>query len=273
MRRYLLFCVMAGLGICIALGCAPSAPAGNGDGNGVPADVANRVFFLHHSVGQGLIDGGVRQWITDYNTAHATSFEFWDHGYPAEGLRNAEGADTGESYGATADNTNPDGLLYLWTSAEAEAVHARQLILDNYYVIAFKSCFVDIVSLDDGTLAQYRTDYLQMRDVFDQHTDRIFVVVTAPPGAYGATDAASASNAREFANWMGSATYLSGHPNVLCFDLFDLLANPDDGTARANMLRDDYLSDPTGQDSHPNEAGNQAVAPLFAEFLVNAATG
>ena len=34
-------------------------------------------------------------------------------------------------------------------------------------------------------------------------------------------DATEADNARAFANWLKSATYLSGHPNVVCFDLFD----------------------------------------------------
>lgn len=277
MTKYVLLCAMVGLGVCIAVGCAPGMPTGNGDGNGDGdgngGAVAGMLFFLHHSVGQGIIDGGVRAWITAYNAAHSTTFRFWDHGYSAEGLRNAEGADTGTSYGAPTDNTSPDGLAYLWTSNEADAVNARQQILDHYYVIAFKSCFVDVENLDNATLAQYQADYLQMRDVFDQHTDRIFVVVTPPPAAFAATDAASAANARAFANWMGSATYLSGHPNVRCFDLFDLLANPDDGSDRANMLRDEYLADETGQDSHPNQVANEAVAPVFAEFLVDAAVG
>ena len=108
MRRHWLVCAALGLGICITMGCAPGMPAGNGDGdgNGDGGAVAGVLFFLHHSVGQGIIDGGVRAWVDAYNAAHNTTIAFWDHGYSAEGLRNAEGADTGQSYGDPADDTN-----------------------------------------------------------------------------------------------------------------------------------------------------------------------
>lgn len=236
-------------------------------------DVSTRVFFLHHSVGAGIIGGGVRDWVGTYNTAHATTFEFWDHGYMGDGLTDGSGTGTGTNYGSPTDDTEPSGLLALWTSSGADYVSARQEILDNYGVIAFKSCFTATQSVDAQTLADYQAAYLAMRNVFDAHTERIFVVVTPPPNAYGSTDAASASNARAFANWLGSGTYLTGHPNVRCFDLFTLLANPDNGTARANMLRDAYLGDATGQDSHPNDVGYGAVAPVFAEFLIDTAVG
>lgn len=39
-------------------------------------------FFLHHSTGDGIItEGRVREHIADWNSARATSFTFWDHGY------------------------------------------------------------------------------------------------------------------------------------------------------------------------------------------------
>ncbi len=236
-------------------------------------DVSTRLFFLHHSVGAGIIGGGMREWIATYNGGHGTQYGLWDHGYVSDGLTDADGNATGTDYGAPTDNTNPDGLEALWTSADADCTAARNAILDNYGVIAFKPCFIAIESLDAPTLATYQTQYLAMRSVFDLHADRIFVVVTPPPAAHGATTPASASNARTLAEWLGSATYLSGHPNVRCFDLFDVLANPDNGAARANMLRDAYLGDASGIDSHPNQTGYEAAAPLLAEFLVDTAAG
>jgi len=62
---------------------------------------------------------------------------------------------------------------------------------------------------------------------------------------------------------------MAGHSNVVCFDLFDHLAS-DGSDGPANTLRTSYQ--PVEVDSHPNEAGNQAVAPVFANFLCDAAS-
>ena len=86
-----------------------------------------------------------------------------------------------------------------------------------------------------------------------------------------ATNAAEAARARAFATWLSSPTYLSGHPNVVCFNLFDLLAKANDGTATANMLRYEYEGSHSSSDSHPNLLANQTVGPIFATFLCIAA--
>jgi len=235
-----------------------------------PTDLTN-LFFLHHSTGQGIIEGGVRDAVAAYNQAHGTHFEFWDHGYNGDGLTDADGNATGTSYNIPDDNTDPDGLYRLWCGADAEAVAARSQILDHHGVIAFKSCFPASAIPDAATLQQREDWYLEMRDVFDQHQDRVFVVMSTPPLHRLATNATEAANARAFADWLKSGAYLSGHPNVRCFDLFDLLAKADDGTATANMLRYEYEGDHHGDDSHPNALANQTVAPLFAQALIEAA--
>lgn len=228
----------------------------------------NNLFFLHHSTGNGLVEGGdMRGVIADYNTAHGTSFEFWDHGYNGEGLRNAAGTWTGTSYNVPNDNTDPDGLYYLWTSSNADAVACRNTILASHKVIAFKSCFPASAIYDTATLNQYKTWYLAIRSFCDTRPDRLFVVMSTPPLHRLATDSTQATNARAFANWLKSSTYLSGHSNVVCFDLFDQLARANDGTATANMLRYAYESSHSSDDSHPNAAGNAAVGPVFANFL------
>ncbi len=237
------------------------------------------LFFLHHSTGDGLIGqdtvpGGImRSVITDYNTAHATSFAFWDHCYNDPGLRNPDGTypDPPVSYNIPNDNTDPEGLWYLWTSSETDAVTARSAILDNHQVIAFKSCFPASAIGDAATLEQYKTWYLQMRNFFDTRTDRLFVVMSTPPLHRLATNETEAWNARMFANWLSSAEYLPGHPNVVCFNLFDYLAKADDGSATANMLRYEYEGSHSDSDSHPNTLANETVGPIFAQFLIDAA--
>jgi hypothetical protein len=240
--------------------------------NSTTGSVANKVFFLHHSTGEGLVVGGnMRSVFTTYNTQHGTSLAFWDHEYNAQGLRNASGNLTGTNYAIPNDNTDPEGLYLLWTSSDADWTSSRNQILNNYKVIAFKSCFPASAIPDAATLAQYHTWYLAMRDVFDAHTDRVFVVISPPPLHRLASNATEAANARAFATWLAGSTYPSGHSNVVCFNLFDYLAQADDGSASANMLRYDYESDHNDSDSHPNTLANQTVGPIFAQFLIDTA--
>ncbi|NWF76913.1 MAG: Ig-like domain-containing protein, partial [Nitrospirae bacterium] len=237
-----------------------------------PPTTLTNLFFLHHSTGDGLIvEGDMRGVISTYNSSHGTQFEFWDHGYNSDGLRNPQGEFTGTNYNIPGDNTDPDGLYNLWTSNETDYVNARNQILNNHEVIAFKSCFPASNIPDAATLAQYQTWYLGMRDFFDTRTDRLFIVMSTPPLHRLATNSTTAANARAFADWLCSDTYLSGHPNVRCFNLFDYLAHPDDGSSNANMLRYDYEGSHSDSDSHPNTLANQTVGPIFADFLCTSA--
>jgi hypothetical protein len=230
-----------------------------------------KMFFLHHSTGWGIIsEGNVRGYIGDYNTAHSETFEFWDQGYNGDGPRDQDGNINGTLYDVPGDNTNPDGLNYLWTSPEADAVACRNGFLADYDVIAFKSCFPASAISDDTMLEQYKTWYLEIRDFCDTHPEKLFVVMSTPPLVPLETNYTDASRARQFAEWLKSSTYLSGHPNIVCFDLFNELAAPDAVETEPNMLRPPYRgSDP--HDSHPNAVGNAAVGPVFAQFLIDSA--
>jgi hypothetical protein len=226
------------------------------------------LFFLHHSVGNGIVvEGHMRDHIAASNAAHGTDFVLWDHGYNGDGLRDAAGNDTGTNYTVPDDNTNPDGLYALWTSADAGWAYTRGRILENHQVIAFKPCYPASDVPDDETLADYKTWYLGMRGFFDARQDKLFVVMSPPP--MWDNSAESAKRARLFANWLRSAEYLAGHPNVVCFDLFNILAQPDDGSAHANRLRQAYYGG--GGDSHPNTAGYEAAGAALAAFLCEAA--
>ena len=258
-RQYSLFTIHYSLALSAAcliwLGAGP-----------VTAQVLTDLFFLHHSVGAGLVEqGNMRATVDAYNSAHGAHFEFWDHGYNSDGLRDAGGASTGTDYGVPGDNTDPDGLSYLWTSANADAAACRNQIMAAHQVIAFKSCFTASAIADAAALNQYKTYYLGMRNYFDQHGEKVFVVVSPPPRHRLDTDSTQAGYARQFADWLKSTEYLSGHPNIVCFDLFNYLAHTD------NMLKYEYESDHGSSDSHPNALANQTVGPLLATFLITSA--
>lgn len=81
-----------------------------------------------------------------------------------------------------------------------------------------------------------------------------------PPEIPFDTDPEAAARARALADWLTSDEYLSGHPNVFTFDLFDLLADPTTNTLRPGYQTDEH-------DAHPNELANRAVGPLFVSFI------
>lgn len=224
------------------------------------------LFFLHHSVGNGLVvEGNMRGTIEVYNSAHGTHYGLWDHGYNSDGLRNPAGEETGINYDIPDDNTDPDGLFYLWTSSSAEYAACRERILANHQVIAFKSCYPASHIYDGDTLATYKNYYLVMREFFNLYPERLFVVMSTPPLHRLDTNTNEAYYARSFANWLKSSDYLSGHTNIVCFDLFDHLAGSD------NFLKYEYESSHTDSDSHPNALADETVGPVFATFLIQSA--
>jgi hypothetical protein len=135
----------------------------------------------------------------------------------------------------------------------------------QYDVIVFKSCFPVSLIESDEQLADYRSYYLSIRDRIDEYPDKVFIVVTQPPEIPNDTNPEAASRARAFTDWLASDEYLSGHQNVFTLNFFDLLADPSD-----NMLRAEYRTDEW--DAHPNETANQAIAPVFVDFIDEAVT-
>lgn len=229
----------------------------------VGGDFTN-VIFLHHSTGGNLIEqGGVREAFA------AAGYDFWDHGYNDQGLIQPNGMTAGYSYNIPDDNTDPDGLADIFS----QRLYSKPLNafsgLMQHEVIIFKSCFPVSNITSDAQLEQYKVYYLQMRDVMNQHPDRIFIIVTPPPLNPAATDAEVAARARAFAEWLNSE-FLVGHSNVFTFDFFGLLAEGDANSPEYNMLRAEYREE---MDSHPNEVANQTLGPLFAEFIVRAVQG
>jgi hypothetical protein len=220
------------------------------------------IIFLHHSTGGNLIaQGDVRQRFAQ------AGYDFWDQGYNDWGLTRPDGTRAGYSYIVPDDNTDPDGLATIFGQPVYELPRNALSGLLQHEVIVFKSCFPVSNITTDEQLRAYKSYYLGMRDVMDQHPDKLFVVMTPPPLNPAATDAEAANRARAFADWLQSDEYLSGHANVVTFDFFDSLAEEDPTLPDHNMLRQAYRD---GTDSHPNQRANEVVGPLFVDFIVDA---
>lgn len=220
------------------------------------------IIFLHHSVGHNLIEqGSVRELFTE------KGYQFWDHDYNYPGLRDPAGNLLSYSYNVPADNTDPDGLLRIFSQPVYGLPLNALSGLMEHEVIAFKSCFPASDIASDAKLEERKTWYLKMRDVMDQHRNHIFVVVTQPPLNPAGTNPRVATRARAFANWLKSDEFLKGHTNIFTFDLFGELAESNPNSPDFNMLREAYRE---GTDSHPNRIANETVGPRFVDFVINA---
>jgi len=89
-------------------------------------------------------------------------------------------------------------------------------------------------------------DYYALEDIFALNPNTLFIINTAPPYGTDGTDDAEAHRARMFNNWLKNdwlMSYNKKYPdnhNVLVWDWFDLLANPDDAPIYPNRLKTEY---------------------------------
>jgi hypothetical protein len=220
----------------------------------VAQDDPVRIVFMHHSTGAGLIaQGDVRAAFTELG------YEFWDHGYNGDGLVDAEGNILGTNWDMPGDNTDPDGWNEIFAQEVTDPPSNTFSHMLEYDVIIFKSCFPASDIQSEEHFQTYQSYFLAIRDVIDQHPDKLFIAFTTPPLVPGATTAENAARARGWSEYLTSAEFLDGHPNLVVFNFFDLLAGDD------NYLRADYRIDES--DSHPNELANQTIGPIFVEFV------
>ncbi|NDJ76923.1 MAG: hypothetical protein GYB65_11765 [Chloroflexi bacterium] len=216
------------------------------------------ILFMHHSTGGGLIwEGGVRESLA------GSGYEFWDHGYNDEGLVDPSGNYTGTNWNVPGDNTDPDGWYAIFNQPVTSPPSNTFSHMLEYDVIIFKSCFPSSNIYDEGMYQQYQQYFLSIRDVMDQHSDKLFIPFTTPPLVPNETTPENAARARRWAEYLTSDEYLAGHPNIAVFDFFSELAD-ETGYLRAEYRMDEW-------DSHPNTLANQTVGPVFVEFVDSAA--
>ncbi|MBN1312273.1 MAG: hypothetical protein JXB30_12715 [Anaerolineae bacterium] len=213
-----------------------------------------RIIWLHHSVGLGIIDGGdVREGFS------ALGYEFYDHGYNEEGLRLADGSETGTNFDVPGDNTDPDGFAEIFSQPVHDPPGNTLSHLMQYDVIMIKSCFPTSNISDDAQLEADKEYYRTIANQIDRYPDKLLVLVTHPPQVPNSTDSDEARRARALSDWLLSDEFRSGHANLFVFDLFGRLAGGD------NMLRSEYrVSD---DDAHPNDIANAAVGPELVDFV------
>lgn len=218
------------------------------------------VIFLHHSVGNNLINQGEMR-----SLFQQAGIDFWDQGYRYDGLRNPQGQVTSFWYPVPGDNTDPDGLATVFAQTpRGLPVNALSGLL-QHEVIIFKSCYPNSNINSAEHLQTLQQLYLGMRATIARQPDKIFVLLTTPPLNPAETTAENAQYARAMAEWMLSDAFTGGLENLFVFDFYSLLAENDPASPEYGMLRAAYRE---GADSHPNAAANQAIAPQVVNFVI-----
>lgn len=219
------------------------------------------ICFLHHSCGSNWIrEGKIREGLTELG------FDFYDHGYNNQGVTLPDGKRAGVSYDVPDDNTNPDGFATIFSQKVADPPNNTLSHLLEHEVIIFKSCYPVSYIHDGDQLEDYKDYYRIIAHNIDKYPDKLFIIVTQPPMIKkGSCCSEKAVYAREFANWLKSDELLLGHPNLITFDWFDLLAENDPNKSGVNNLREKYMKG--GGDSHPNRLANEETAPEFIKFI------
>jgi hypothetical protein len=221
------------------------------------------IIFLHHSTGENLImQGGVRERFAQ------AGYDFWDHSYNDQGLRDPTGKYTGYSYIVPRDNTDPDGMARIFSQRAYDLPINTLSGLLQHEVIIIKSCFAPANNIkSDEQLETYKSWYLGIRNTMDRYPGKVFVIITSPPLNPAETNPEEATRARAFADWLKSEEFLSGHPNIYTFDLFEKLAEDNPAATDFNMLREIYRN---GSDSHPNQLANETIGPVLVDFVTGA---
>ena len=234
-------------------------------------DTSNRAILVHHSTGQNIIlEGDLRGFVTDLNQENGTSVEFWDHDNNNYGLTNGAGQRLYRNYNIPGDDTSPAGFHQLWTTNNS----ARDSLMANFDTIAFKPCYYPTCYItSDAQLAQYKVWYLEMRDFFDQHPDKTFIVLSPPALHQHSNSLVMAARARLFSIWLGSDEFLEGHTNLKYFNYFDMIAESDASSEMFNMLAYEFERGHDGMDWHPNEVASHLTAPPLAGFIYEVVGG
>lgn len=262
MNRYALW---AGLFLLFGLGagallasCLPSSEEPAPDEGGGP-----RIIFLHHSTGGVVWNGGVSDWMGEYNAANGTDYRIRERAYPADGY--------------PWDNY-PYDYWNIWIKHEGDRRYKKQdtleILTQDYEVIVWKHCFpVSNVQPDSGSpditssvksVENYEVQYEALKEKMHSFPDTKFIVWTGAALVAGAADEGSAQRAQAFFDWVKGSWDEPGD-NIYIWDFWQL------ETEGGLYLLDKYAVSPS--DSHTNEAFAARVAPLFGQRIVDVIEG
>jgi hypothetical protein len=222
------------------------------------------IFFLHQSVGQGIMDDrGEHPGLVSQMVALGYGFRdysLWDS--PPGGSVPTEIATLFAD--ANGDGHYGDVLEGIAGASEAD-------------VLMFKSCFYTLANLEDAAaLALWEQAFIDsVAPYANQHPGQKIVAMPAVPERKSSgLSATAAARGRDWSEWL-AGDFITEHTtqhNVFSYNLFDFLADPESDPTNANYQKEAYLNSDRN-DSHPNDTAYSAAADAIADYLQTLLSG
>ena len=223
-----------------------------------------KIIFLHHSTGQNIWDGGVKEWFNDYNKTNNIDYVIVRQYFPKQ-----------NPYGW---NNYPFDYWNIWVNHAGEDPYmdepTLEMITKKYDIVIWKHCYpVANIEEDIGEpdvtseikrLENYKVQYEALKEKMKEFPQTKFIVWTIPALVEKATTEEEALKAQEFYNWVKDEWDEKGD-NIFLWDIYDL------ETEGGLYLKDEYAKNP--ENSHPNEAFSETVAPYFCQRIVDVIEG
>jgi len=228
--------------------------------------------FIHHSVGENWLEQGeLKTQLTTLGfNVHDITYGDDVSGTPVPGMQpNGDFTDVKD--------------WYFWFHNFLDGVLEWECSPGEYnQVVMFKSCFPNSGITEDGVAPgnptndnrstwNYKAAYCSLTNVFAQHSNVLFIAVTAPPMRPGdGYRSDEGVRVRLFNNWLkkdfvDSYVEMTGLRNVAVFDLFDILSTASTKPRGANALFPAYRT----RDSHPNAKGSRSATGAFIPYFRN----
>ena len=227
-------------------------------------------IFFHHSTGECIwgpngSNTTVPQEITTFNNSHgltgSNAFTFSETWWPVNPDDNEW-----ERWHRIFETQDPQANIGTYYT--------------SYGILMLKSCFPssaigewgqpsDTLDPTSKTIYNYKWHWRHIINVMKSHPNNFFIIWTNSPLVFAETNSTEAHFSDLFCRWAkdtlarGLDTQFGAFPrNVYVFDFFHKLADAN------GFLQTQYASGPN--DSHPNAAATELVAPMLVQEMLNA---
>lgn len=234
-----------------------------------------KIIFLHHSIGEVIKNGGIRQirfigrfikqksyiskWLEKYNLSNKTNYVFDEQYFPKE-----------EKYGW---NNYPYDYYNIWVKNAGDKPYLNEPTLEiltkKYNLIIFKHCYPvsnikeDInqpdINSPEKRIENYKLQYLALKQKLHEFPNTKFLIWTGAVQVESNTTKEQAQRAKEFFDWVRNE-WDTPNDNIYIWDFYELET---EGTL---YLKPEFSRNPN--DSHPNESFAKRVSQLLCERIV-----
>ncbi len=278
-----------------------SVPGFTAVDNSPPSSPVKLVFIHHSTGGNWLADANSEQPYGELGKALMNNNYYvsaTNYGWGPDGIGDRTDIPNWPSWFTQSGSSAVLSALYSETGQNIEGYGSwTRLSTDpggENTIVMFKSCFPNsdlygspsdgpASSLSDQfTVSNAKAVYNNLLTYFQTKTDKLFIVITAPPQTEnGYTDdyqtaAERAANARAFNNWLVN-DWLDGYAydNVAVFDYYNVLTATDNhhrwkdnAVEHVTNTSYNFAAYPLDEwDSHPNSTGHQKATTEFVDLL------